>query len=414
MKTSILRISNDILLGKKQDDLSQYILKNCLQIGEIVSCVTICENHPDHIISKINSSDSDFIIIVGENISSRNFNIKKTLSNYLNQNIIKSDYAESVVKDYYSRFNIPVLFDSENEYYLPEYSKLLPVNISALQSFIVSSNNKTFVFIPGELDVVKFTFENYLKDIIKQNLTTKFKTTTIKTFGINEKDIYSILSDLIKNKHKILFLTYPNNLEVSIVIRYNENIEMEVINDIIYKVYERLNKYIFAEEEVSIVKRAVDMLNIGNKKLAVAETITAGNISASVLKHCNNVSNTLSESVVCTSPYSMLNRLKVTPSVVNQYGEVSVETAYEMAAGLLETSNADVVLATCGTVNFEDNDKVGNLCYIAVGNTDGIHVYKNTLFGSKQQVIESLTQTAFFYLIKNIKQNDLFFDKTTV
>ena len=58
--------------------------------------------------------------------------------------------------------------------------------------------------------------------------------------------------------------------------------------------------------------------------------------------------------------------------------------------------------------------RVSKLCYIAVGNADGIHVYKNTLFGNREQVIDSLTQTAFFYLIKNIKQNDLFFDKTTV
>ena len=65
-------------------------------------------------------------------------------------------------------------------------------------------------------------------------------------------------------------------------------------------------------------------------------------------------------------------------------------------------------------IDFTENEKVGKLCYIAVGNIDGIHVYKNTLFGTREQIIDSLTQTAFFYLIKNIKQNDLFFDKTTV
>ncbi len=414
MKTSILRVSNDILLGKKQDNLSQYLLKNCLEIGEIISCVNICENHPEQIKKQISCLESNFVIVVGENISSRNANIKKTIASIVGQEFIKNNLAESTVKAYYAESNIPVLFDSENEFYLPSGANLLPVKISALQSFIVTGNNKTFVFIPGELDVVKYVFENYLKDVIKQNLSTKYATTTIKTFGISEKDIYSILSDLIKNKYKILFLTYPNNLEVSIVIRYNETLSPEIVNDVICKVYERLNKYIYAEEEVSIVQRAVDLLNIGSRKLAVAETITGGNISTSLIKQCNNISNTLIESLVLSNEESLTNRLKVSPIILKQYSSVSVEVAYEMAAGLLETSNADIVLTTSGLIDYAENDKVGKLCYIAVGNSDGIHVYKNVLYGTREQVIDSLTQTAFFYLIKNIKQNDLFFDKTTV
>lgn len=414
MKTSILRISNDILLGKKQDSISQYLLKNCLQIGEIISCVNTCENHPDQITKQINNSDSDFIIVVGENISSRNANIKKTLANILNDNLVKNDLAESTVKAYYQQSNIPVLYDSENEFYLPSRAELWPVNQSPLQSFIVSNGAKTFVFIPGELDVAKYVFETYLENIIKQNLTTRYKTTTIKTFGISEKDIYSILSDLIKNKYKILFLTYPNNLEVSIVIRYNENTEYVIVADVIYKVFERLNKYIYAEEEVSIVKRAIDLLAVNNKKLAVAETITGGNISTNLIKQCNNLSDILIESVVATSHKGLVSRLKISPAIIEQYGAVSVETAYEMAASLLESSNADIVLTTSGLIDYTENEREGKLCYIAVGNNEGIHVYKNTLYGTREQIIDSLTQTAFFYLIKNIKQNDLFFDKTTV
>lgn len=414
MKTAILRVSNDILLGKKLDNISQYLLKNCLEIGEIISSVNVCENHPEHIIKAINDIDADFLLIVGENISSRNFTIKKSISNYFNINFAPSKLAENTVKEYYQKSNIPVLFDSENEYYLPETAQLLPVTISPLQGFSITNKIKHIIFIPGELDVAKYLFTNYIADIVKAKLTTKYKTTTIKTFGISEKDIYSILGDLIKNKYKILFLTYPNNLEVSIVIRYNANLDMSIINDIIVKVYERLNKYIYAEEEVTISNRAVDLLNIGNRKLSIAETMTGGNISTTLIKQNQKVSNVLAESIVCVDDESLVNRLRVSPSIINQYGRVSVEVAYEMAAGLLESSKSDIVLTTCGDIDFEDNDKVGKLCFIAVGDTDGIHVYKNVLYGNREQVIDSLTQTAFYYLIKNIKQNDLFFDKTTV
>ena len=153
--------------------------------------------------------------------------------------------------------------------------------------------------------------------------------------------------------------------------------------------------------------------SISNRKLSIAETMTGGNISSTLIKQCPKLTNLIKENIVCINDNSLISRLKVSPTILNQYGRVSVEVAYEMAAGLLETSG-DLVLVTCGDIDYEDNDKVGKLCYIAVGDTDGIHVYKNVLYGTREQVIDSLTQTAFYYLIKNIKQNDLFFDKTTV
>ncbi len=413
MKIAILRVSNDILLGKKKDDISQYLLKNILEVGEVVTNIITTENHPDQIFNALTNLNCDFVIIIGETISSKNFNIKKVLCNYINCPIIKSELAINAVNAYFQKSNIPVSYDAENEYYLPQNGTLISTNSSFLQSYITNSQTTNYLFIPGDLDVATEVFNNYICQFIKQNNTIHYKTTTIKTFGIGEKDIYAILSDLIKNKYKILFLTYPDNLEVSIVIRYNENLDPIIVNDFIVKTYERLNKYIYADEETSLIKRAYDLLEVGNKKLAIAETITGGNISGSFFKQCSDQSNLLCENIVCLSDNALINRLNVSPNIIKQYGSVSVEVAYEMAAGLLDLTAADIVIVTNGLSSFND-DKKGKLCYIAVGNCDGIHVYKNTVYGSREQVVTSLTQTSFFYLIKNIKQNDLFFDKTTI
>ena len=414
MKIAILRVSNDILLGKRKDEISQYLLKNILEIGEVVSTVITTENHPDKIMGALTELKADFVIVVGENNCSKNFNIKKTICNFTNNAIIKSDQAINAVNAYFQKANIPNSFESENEFYLPQNALIVPTSKSFLQSYVINFNNVTYLFIPGELDVTTEVFKNFISTHVTNNIITKYKTTTIKTFGINENDIYTILSDLIKNKYKILFFTYPNNLEVSIVMRYNQNLDEQIINEFIVKVYERLGKFIYADEETSLIKRAYDLLEIGNKKVAIAETITGGNISASFFKQCEDNKNLLIENMVCLNENSLVKRLNVSPNVLKQYGTVSVEIAYEMAAGLLESSGADIVVITNGSVNFNANEKKGKLCFIAVGNSDGIHVYKNTVYGNREQVVTSLTQTAFFYLIKNIKQNDLFFDKTTI
>lgn len=413
MKIAILRISNDILLGKQKDDISQYLLRNMLEIGEVVTKIITTENHPEQIFNALNDLKCDLVIIVGESSSSKNFNIKKTICNFINSKIIKSDQATNYVNAYFQKSNIPISFEAENEFYMLEYAKLIQTTASFLQPYYLTNNNTTYLFIPGELEVATDVYNNFIKKQIVANNNTIYKTTTIKTFGIGEKDIYSILSDLIKNKYKILFFTYPNNLEVSIVIRYNQTLDESIVNEFVVKVYERLGKYIYADEETSLIGRAYDLLSLSRKKIAIAETITGGNISASLLKQCSDAKNLVLENMVCLSENSLIKRLNVSPNVLRQYGTVSVEIAYEMAAGLLDSSEADLVVVTNGLSSFND-DKKGKLCFIAVGNSDGIHVYKNTVYGNREQVVTSLTQTAFFYLIKNIKQNDLFFDKTTI
>lgn len=413
MKIAILRISNDILLGKQKDEISQYLLRNILEIGEVVTKVITTENHPDQIYSALTDLTCDLVIVVGESSSSKNFNIKKSICNFINSPIIKSDQATNNVNAYFQKSNIPLSFEAENEFYMPEYAKLIQSNASFLQPYYLTNNNTTILFVPGELEVATEVFNSFIKNHIGNNNTTKYKTSTIKTFGIGEKDIYLILADLIKNKYKILFFTYPNNLEVSIIIRYNQTLDEAIVNEFIVKVYERLGKYIYADEETSLIGRAYDLLELGRKKIAIAETITGGNISASLLKKCSDAKNLVIENMVCLSEKSLIKRLNVSPNVLKSYGMVSVEIAYEMAAGLLESSEADIVVVTNGLTSFNE-DKKGKLCFIAVGNSDGIHVYKNTVYGNREQVVTSLTQTAFFYLIKNIKQNDLFFDKTTI
>ena len=61
---------------------------------------------------------------------------------------------------------------------------------------------------------------------------------------------------------------------------------------------------------------------------------------------------------------------------------------------MLEKTSADNVL-------FVLADKFNpDICYIAVGDIEGIHVYKNKIVGSKNIYTETISKTSIFYLIK--------------
>ena len=99
---------------------------------------------------------------------------------------------------------------------------------------------------------------------------------------------------------------------------------------------------------------------------------------------------------------NILKTLPIDNNIISEYGEYSVNTIYELSNELLDRSNADLVLFTLG-------DKNEDICYMCVGDIDGIHVYKNKINIKDDKMIENLTKTAIFYLIRKLKQNNLQF-----
>lgn len=414
MKVSIITISNEILIGKKYDSIAMYLSKKLLESGVTITKNVVIQNNPAQITDTIeNISDND-IIIIGESSSIRNANIKKAISTYYGLDLVQNNEFANVVKNYYFKNNMPVLLEDENEYYVPDTARIIKNNFGPLQGFYIQNNRKNIYFLPSDYMAIKNFYYTEFLPVISRSLDIVYETNIIKTFGICEEDILSILADVIKNKFKILITTFPKNLEVEILVRYNRQLDSNIVASLMQTIYERLSKYIYADEDIKLENRALELLKIYKKTLAIAETVSGGNITEKFISNNDNALDCLKESVLCYSKSSKINRLKVSESIINNYTEKSVEIAYEMAAGLLETSGADVVLVNAGDIKEFNDDNHTKTCFIAVGDIDGIHVYKNTFSGSKDQIIDGIAKTSFFYLIKKLKQNDLQIFRSTI
>lgn len=414
MRVSIITISNEILIGKKYDSIAMYLAKKLLESGITISKNIVIQNNPAQITETIKSIEDNDIIVIGESSSIRNANIKKAISSFYNEDLVLNNEFSNVVKNYYFKNNLPVLLEDENEYYVPASAKIIKNTCGALQGFYIQNQLKNIYFLPSDYNAIKQLYYTEFLPIISKGLDTIYENNVIKTFGICEEDILSILADVIKNKYKILITTFPKNLEVEILVRYNRQLNSDIVLQVMQTIYERLSKYIYADEDIKLENRAFELLKIYNKTLAIAETVSGGNIAENFISHNDNATDYLKESMVCYSNSSKINRLKVSEGLLNSYTEKSVEIAYEMAAGLLETSGADVALVNAGSIKEFHDNSVTKTCFIAVGDIDGIHVYKNTFSGSREQIVDGLTKTSFFYLIKKLKQNDLQIYRSTI
>ena len=79
-----------------------------------------------------------------------------------------------------------------------------------------------------------------------------------------------------------------------------------------------------------------------------------------------------------------------------------------MSSNIINETGSDIV---CGVVGSFEHEVCKS--YVAVGDKNAIHVYKNTFCGTYAEVIDSTTKSTLFYLIKKLRQNDFHFNKKT-
>lgn len=267
----------------------------------------------------------------------------------------------------------------------------------------IRGTKKVFA-LPTEVEEINEFIDNAIIPFVQSSTGHKYQTLCIKTFGVMEKDIKLLLAEYFNNEN-IIINTFAHDLDVKTVVKYDTDLDRNISQDIISGIYGKLRKFIYTDDNISLYHLAVDLLKISNKKIAIAETITKGRIIDNLLL-CENCDNRIIQGFVAPSALNLKDTLSIPEEQFN-HGDNNVEICYEMAAGLLEKTNADFVITNCGNLNQE-------FCYIAVGDIDGIHVYKNRCSGSADRLVETLAKSSVFYLIKKIKQNDLFFNQIIV
>ncbi|MBQ2811803.1 MAG: nicotinamide-nucleotide amidohydrolase family protein [Clostridia bacterium] len=118
-------------------------------------------------------------------------------------------------------------------------------------------------------------------------------------------------------------------------------------DETIEKIRERIGEYIYGIDASSLEEKAVELLLVHGKKLALAESCTGGYI-AKRITDIPGSSAVFECGVVSYSNEVKINLLGVNPETIEKYTEVSTQTAAEMAEGVRRLSGADFALSVTG------------------------------------------------------------------
>jgi nicotinamide-nucleotide amidase len=134
-------------------------------------------------------------------------------------------------------------------------------------------------------------------------------------------------------------------------------------------------------ELVAAAKRVLDANRAAGRTIAVAESCTGGLVAAALTEHPGS-SDVFAASVVSYSNAAKISHLNVGTDILETFGAVSVATAWAMAQGMLNHSEADIAVSITGIAGPDGGSEkkpVGTVVFaraVRGGDPENVHADK--------------------------------------
>lgn len=388
----IFTFSDKALIGKTENKSAKFLCENLYKYNFLIeeSCIYSSNFNFENISFK--NKDIYFLLMQKSNI-----NLNEKLAKLCGKNLICNETLKKVVSEYFSRKNIPIDKFSENEWQLPESAIPITNPNGTTQGFYLKIAASSIFVLPNNYEEFLSIFNDCLLSFLEENFPIEYKSETYKTFGLSETILKQAIKDQIKNKDKVNVSIFSKGLENDIVIKAkNNNEKFDYYRQLIF---DKLENYIYAVQPISMDEYLENLIFSNNAKITIIGDASINNI-------INNLSlHIIKENVIglfeLPNTHSKIN-FGIDKNQIESFGEESAEIAYDLAVKALEKfDNTDLILSCL--VSYSNNSCV---VYIAIGNKLKIDIYKNQFFGSEQEIMSNISQSAKFYLIKKLKTKD--------
>ncbi len=354
-KVSIISIGDELLIGQTINTNAAYIGEQLTSIGyQVIRNFTVGDDEEDILkILKDAEEISDFIFITGGLGPTHDDITRKCILEFFETELVFDEPTFERIKKLFERRNIPMPEINREQALVPKIAKVIPNDFGTAPGFDISKNGKRFFVMPGVPYEMKGMMENTILPELKKYIQSKgvfYNQKILYTTGIPESALYTKLQDLreLFEEVKVAFLPSQFGVKIRLSMRSDdEKLNLKKIKFVEDKIRERVDEYIYSDENLSLEEVIGKILTEKKLKLAVAESCTGGLI-CNRITNISGSSNYFERGIISYSNESKIQILGVNPETIQKYGAVSEQTAIEMAHGVRKISGADIGISTTG------------------------------------------------------------------
>ncbi len=392
MITEIISVGTELLLGQILNTNAQYLAIELSQMGLDVYYQTTVGDNPTRMKETINRAinRSDIIILTGGLGPTQDDITKFIVAESLGLEMEEDQQTIDWLKSMFNNRGWEMTPNNLRQAMFPVGAHIFENKNGTAPGCVVESGEKSIIVLPGPPREMKPMFNESVKPCLEEKSGFVISSRILRVFGVGESRAEHKIRDIIDNQTNPTVAPYAATGEVTLRItakcKKDEN-PVPMLNEMESKIRERLGEAVYAVDAPSMPYVVANMLKDKNMKLAIAESCTGGLLSSAFVD-LPGASEILIEGVVCYSNKAKVKRLGVKNETLNQFGEVSAETAREMAFGAIYNLNADASIAVTGIAGPDggSDEKPVGLVYIAVCVGGDCTVKELNLWGDRDRI----------------------------
>ena len=393
-------IGDEVVSGLILDRNSQYLGEKIHELGIEVSRITTVGDSASIIEDcvKLALERSDWVVLTGGLGSTHDDITKSVLLKVFECGLKKDSKVIDMLEEKFQARGREVPQSVRSQCEVPEKAEILYNEKGTAPGFKMKQGDSVLFSLPGVPLEMQHLFEKFVAPEMATQGNKVFLHRVIKTTGLSEADLWAKVGPLQELQKKAAIASLPSHLGVRIRISVLAGSRQEgesCLDEAENLLTQKLSSYVYGKDEDELEERVGALLKEKSMTLATAESCTGGLIGHRITQ-ISGSSDYFKEGFVVYSNAAKINRLKVEPKLIEEFGAVSEPVARAMAEGVCRVTGADIgvsITGIAGPSGGSDLKPVG-LTYIAVHDQSGTYCRKFIYTHDRIKNKERSAQTA--------------------
>lgn len=404
MKGEIIAVGTEILLGDIVNTNARYLSKKLAEMGISVYYQSVVGDNPDRLEKAIELAFSrcDLVITTGGLGPTKDDLTKEVGSSYFGRKLIRDENAVNKLKSYFKDREIPESNFKQCD--MPEGCIILENNNGTAPGCIIEDNGRILICLPGPPEEMSLMSKDAFEFLKSKTKVTIFSQ-TLHLIGVGEAKAAEVISDLMEKDNPTV-APYAKESEVQLRITAmaeNEDKAKQIIEPVKKEVYNRLGKYIYTDEDLTLEEVIVKKLKEKGLTLTTAESLTGGLLSGRLV-NVSGASDVFKEGYITYCDEAKNKILSVDKEVLEKYSAVSSQCVGQMAEGAAKRANAQIGLATTGYAG-PTGEKVG-LAYVGLYYRGYTVTKELNLKGTRAKIRNRCVNEALVMLFNKLREEN--------
>ncbi len=401
MLGEIIAIGNELTSGRIPNTTSGFAAHHLFEAGFDIYAMHTIGDTPKLIGEALVRALGrvDFVLVTGGLGATDDDLTTVAVSEALNRPTMPNLEILSLIRQHMDDNSSQPVSSLEKLAWLPEGAETLNAK-AKMAGFQLIHHGKPIFFLPG----IPHQMRTLLVEQVLPRLATWYKGRQLnsvqrvfKIFGKPESEINEAVERL-KLHQDVEIGYYPVFPEVhlSMTIRGdNKNNTEKLAQEASHLIQKTFGTAIYGREQDTLESVVGELLNNGNKKLAVAESCTGGLIS----HRMTSVPGSSSYYLGGVTSYANSMKaifLDVEEDIINTWGAVSEEVAIAMAMGMRKKSHADIAISVTGIAGpgGGNEEKPVGTVFIGMADKTNTQVFRFLFSGNRYEIQQITAQTA--------------------